>query len=60
LPERNGHGSSVCAFVPTGYQNDFASAVRTLRPRYQQDYTGFVPEVALRAGYRLSAGRHIF
>jgi Polysaccharide deacetylase len=60
LVGRNGHGSSVCAFVPTGYQMDFKSAVHTLRPRFQQDYTGLLPELALRAGYRLSAGRHIF
>jgi hypothetical protein len=56
----NGPDPSVCAFVPSGYRDDFVTSVRTLHPRFQQDFTGFFPEVALRASYRLSAGRHIF
>lgn len=51
---------ALCAFVPSSYRNDLTNAARTLRPRFQQDYTGLLPEAALRVVYRLSRGRHIF
>jgi len=51
---------ALYAFVPSGYRNDLTNAARTLRPRFQQDYTGLLPEAALRVAYRLSGGRHIF
>lgn len=51
---------SVYTFVPKSYKSDLTNAVRSLRPRFQQDYTGVLPEAALRVAYRLSRGRHIF
>ena len=55
-----GQEPSLTAFVPKGYEDDMVNAIQALRPRFQQDYTGLFPELALRAAYRLSAGRHIF
>ena len=48
------------AFVPGSYRNDLTNAVQALRPRFQQDNTGLLPEATLRVAYRLSRGRHIF
>jgi peptidoglycan/xylan/chitin deacetylase (PgdA/CDA1 family) len=52
--------SAVHAFVPDGAANSFVSSLRELRPRFHRDYRGFVPELALRIAYRLTAGTHRF
>ena len=51
---------ALYAFVPGSYRNDLTNAVRSLRPRFQQDYTGLLPETALRVVWRLRRGRYVF
>lgn len=53
------NGSSL-VFAPRGRGSDVGTAVRALRPRSSRDYTGLVPEAALRVAYRLTKGRHVF
>lgn len=48
---------SLYAFVPSSYRNDLTNAVRTLRPRFRQDYAGLLPETVLRVAYRLKRRR---
>ncbi len=59
LPALNGsHEPAVYAYAPE--QGEFTNWIKAARPRRRQDYTGFLPELGLRATYRLSRGRHIF
>jgi peptidoglycan/xylan/chitin deacetylase (PgdA/CDA1 family) len=54
------HSHSVLGFVPGGRMHDLATTLRCSRPRALRDFTGIIPETALRLAYRASNGRHLF
>jgi hypothetical protein len=56
---RNGAGSSF-AFVPRSRAADVLATVSASAPHTRRDLTALLPEVGLRAAYRLTTGRHVF
>jgi peptidoglycan/xylan/chitin deacetylase (PgdA/CDA1 family) len=51
---------SFYSFIPKTFRKDLFNAMRCSRPRFKQDYSGLLPEVALRVAYRLSRNRKFF
>ncbi len=60
LASTDGRKLSLHAVMPRGFRDDCLTAMRSSRPRSQQDYAGLVTEVAMRVAYRLSGDRHFF